>query len=240
MSTATEAQDATSTPYRALVVGASGALGQAFVARFRSDPACLELATWHRHGGPEGAVDLTDEASIARAARQLADRGPWHRVIVASGVLHGPGFAPEKRLADLSLEALEQVFRINAFGPALVLKHLAPVLDRQSARVGVLSAKVGSIGDNRLGGWTTYRASKAALNMVIRTVAIEWRRTHPGVILTALHPGTVRSALSRPFRGDEIGRDPAQAAGQLLQVLEGLSLEDSGGFRAYDGQVLPW
>lgn len=224
--------------YRALVVGASGALGAAFVSRFQADPACAEVATWQRQG--DDAVDLTDEASIARAAQRLSDRGPWHRVIVATGILHGPGLRPEKRLADLSPDAMAQVFRVNVFGPALVLKHVAPLLDRQSARVGLLSAKVGSIGDNRLGGWTSYRASKAALNMVIRTVAIEWRRTHPGVILAALHPGTVRSALSRPFRGDEIGRDPALAVQQMLEVLEGLSVEESGCFRAYDGQALPW
>jgi len=225
-------------PYRALVVGATGALGAAFVSRFQADPACVEVATWQRQG--DAPVDLTDEASIARAAQRLSDRGPWQRVIIASGILHGPDLRPEKRLADLSPDAMERVFRVNVFGPALVLKHLAPFLDRQVGRVGILSAKVGSIGDNRLGGWTSYRASKAALNMVIRTVAIEWRRTHPGVILAALHPGTVRSALSRPFRGDEIGRDPLLVAGQLLEVLQRLTLEDSGSFVAYDAQTLPW
>jgi NAD(P)-dependent dehydrogenase (short-subunit alcohol dehydrogenase family) len=103
-----------------------------------------------------------------------------------------------------------------------------------------LSAKVGSIGDNRLGGWYSYRASKAALNMVVKTAAIELRRTHPGAVLAALHPGTVSSALSRPFRGDEIGRDPAAATADMLAALDALGTEDSGGFIAYDSQRLPW
>jgi NAD(P)-dependent dehydrogenase (short-subunit alcohol dehydrogenase family) len=103
-----------------------------------------------------------------------------------------------------------------------------------------LSAKVGSIGDNRLGGWYSYRASKAALNMLVKTASIELRRTHPGAAVVALHPGTVKSALSRPFRGDEIGREAAQAAGEMWQVLQGLGAEDNGRFLAYDGESLPW
>jgi NAD(P)-dependent dehydrogenase (short-subunit alcohol dehydrogenase family) len=106
--------------------------------------------------------------------------------------------------------------------------------------MALLSAKVGSIGDNRLGGWYSYRASKAALNMMVRTAAIEMHRTHPGAVLAAVHPGTVASALSRPFRGDEIGREPALAAAQMLAALDALQPEDSGSFVAYDGQRLPW
>jgi NAD(P)-dependent dehydrogenase (short-subunit alcohol dehydrogenase family) len=135
---------------------------------------------------------------------------------------------------------MEEVFRLNTFGPALVLRHFAPLLDRQRSVMALLSAKVGSIGDNRLGGWYSYRASKAALNMLVKTASIELRRTHPGAVLVALHPGTVRSALSRPFRGDEIGCEAAQAAAQMWRVLTSLEAADSGSFVAYDGQRLPW
>jgi NAD(P)-dependent dehydrogenase (short-subunit alcohol dehydrogenase family) len=177
---------------------------------------------------------------VAAAADALRALAPFHRVIVATGVLHTAVAQPEKRLADLRLSAMEEVFRLNTFGPALMLRYFAPLLDRQGSVMALLSARVGSIGDNRLGGWYSYRASKAALNMMVRTAAIEMRRTHPGAVIVALHPGTVKSALSRPFRGDEIGRDPAQAAADMLTVLEALGPDDSGSFVAYDGQRIPW
>jgi NAD(P)-dependent dehydrogenase (short-subunit alcohol dehydrogenase family) len=224
--------------YRALVIGAGGAVGAAFVAQLRADPRCGSVIGLQRRSQP--AIDYTQEGSVAAAAAALRDQAPIQLLLVASGVLHGPGFAPEKRLADIDATALEQVFRINAIGPALVLRHFAPLLDRKRCLLGVLSAKVGSIGDNRLGGWYAYRASKAALNMLLKTAAIELHRSHPGAVLAALHPGTVRSALSRPFRGDEIGRDPAEAAASMLATLDGLRADDSGCFVAYDGQRLPW
>ncbi len=224
--------------YRALVVGASGAIGAAFVAQLQADPHCAAVQGLHRQSLPP--VDYADENSIATAADSVQGGPPLHLLIVATGVLHGPGFKPEKRLADLAYEPMEAVFRANVFGPALVLRHFAPLLCKQRSLLAVLSAKVGSIEDNRLGGWASYRASKAALNMVLKTAAIELRRTHPGAVLAALHPGTVKSALSRPFRGDEIGREPALAAAQMLAVLDGLQPDDSGCFRAYDGQPLPW
>lgn len=226
------------TPFRALVIGASGALGGAFVQTLRNEAACAEVVALGRHTSP--ALDLQDEGSIAQAAQVLGARGPWHLILVATGLLHGPGLQPEKRLADLQADSLRRLFEVNTIGPALILRHFGPLLDRQHSVLGVLSAKVGSIGDNRLGGWYGYRASKAALNMLLRTASIELRRTHPGAILAALHPGTVKSGLSRPFRGDEIGREPGVAARDLLQALGGLTPDDSGGFVAYDGQRLPW
>lgn len=224
--------------YRALVIGARGAIGSAFVHQLQTDPRCGSLAALHRASVP--AIDFARDGSIADAAAALRGGGPFQLVLVATGVLHGPALAPEKRLADLDAAALDTLFRTNTIGPALVLRHFGPLLDRQRSLLGVLSAKVGSIGDNRLGGWYGYRASKAALNMLLKTAAIELRRTHPGAVLAALHPGTVRSALSRPFRGDEIGREPAQAAAELLAVLDGLQAEDSGAFVAYSGERLPW
>ena len=224
--------------YRALVIGAGGALGAAFASALRADPRCATVTTLGR--GTEPPLEMGDEASVAAAARELDAGAPWHLIVLATGVLHNAETQPEKRLADLKMASLEAVFRINTFGPALVLRHFAPRLDRGRGVMALLSARVGSIGDNRLGGWYGYRASKAALNMLVRTAAIEIRRTHPGAVLAALHPGTVRSALSRPFRGDEIGREPQQAVDAMLQTLYALGPEDSGTFLAYDGQRLPW
>jgi NAD(P)-dependent dehydrogenase (short-subunit alcohol dehydrogenase family) len=130
---------------------------------------------------------------------------------------------------------------INTIGPALALSHFGPALaQRERSVFAVLSAKVGSIGDNRLGGWYSYRASKAALNMLVKTASIEVARTHPQAVLVALHPGTVNSALSAPFNGAEIGRPAADAAGDMLRVLDGLPAEQTGSFHAYSGEPLPW
>jgi len=224
--------------YRALVIGSSGAIGAAFVAQLQADPRCAWVQGLHRGSSP--AIDYAREGSIAAAAAALRDAPPWQLIIVATGLLHAAPWMPEKRLADLAYPSLEAVFRTNVFGPALVLRHFAPLLDKPRSVLAVLSAKVGSIEDNRLGGWYAYRASKAALNMMLKTAAIELRRTHPGAALVALHPGTVRSALSRPFRGDQIGREPGQAAAQMLAALDGVAPEESGAFVAYDGQRLPW
>jgi NAD(P)-dependent dehydrogenase (short-subunit alcohol dehydrogenase family) len=231
--------------YHALVIGASGAIGSAFMHHLQADPRCAGVRGLHRRSQP--AIDFDDEASIEAAAATLGPGPALHLLIVATGVLHAPAsddrveLVPEKRLGQLNSSSLEAMFRINTFGPALVLRHFAPLLHKQQrSLLAVLSAKVGSIEDNRLGGWYGYRASKAALNMLLRTAAIELRRTHPAASLVALHPGTVKSALSRPFRGDEIGREPALAAAQMLQALEGVSEQESGVFLAYDGQRLPW
>lgn len=240
------------TPYRALVIGHTGGLGSAFIEHLRADPRCGHLVgIGRREGGmahpagspmPEGLhLDLGREDSIAGAAKALRGQGPWHLVLLATGVLHeGAAFQPEKRLGDLQADALRAVLEINTIGPAMVLRHFGPQLERTRSLMGVLSAKVGSISDNRLGGWYSYRASKAALNMLVKTASIELRRTHPGAVLAALHPGTVRSGLSRPFRGDEIGRPAEAAAAELLRQLDQLTADDTGAFLAYDGQRLPW
>jgi NAD(P)-dependent dehydrogenase (short-subunit alcohol dehydrogenase family) len=224
--------------YTTLVIGASGAIGCAFAERLRADPRCGAVHALGRHTEP--AIDLLHEDRIAAAAQQLALAGPLHLIVVASGMLHSPTARPEKRLADLSAAAMQEVLHLNTIAPALVLKHFAPLLDRQRSVMALLSAKVGSIGDNRLGGWYSYRASKAALNMLVKTASIELRRTHPGAVLAALHPGTVKSTLSRPFRGDQIGQDPAHAVAAMLRALDSLAAEDSGCFLAWDGQRLPW
>ena len=225
--------------YRALVIGASGAIGAALVAQLRADPNCKLVHGLGRDSRP--SIDFNSPASIGEAAQALLAEGPWHLVIVATGMLQGPTGGPEKRLGDIDARHMAASFSVNTIGPALALAHFSPQLARgERSLFAVLSAKVGSIGDNRLGGWYSYRASKAALNMVVKTAAIELARTHPQAVLAALHPGTVDSALSAPFRGAQIGRPAGDAARQLLAVLDGLPPDESGGFRAYDGQRLPW
>lgn len=225
--------------YRAIVLGASGAIGAAICHALRDDPRCATVLALGRTSVP--AIDFEAPASIADAAAAVSAQGPWHLMVVATGMLQGPTGTPEKRLADLSARHMTTSFAVNTIGPALAIAHFAPQLARtERSLVAVLSAKVGSIGDNRLGGWYSYRASKAALNMVVKTAAIELARTHPQLVVAALHPGTVDSALSAPFRGAQIGRAPGVAARDLLSVIDALQPEDSGGFRAYDGQRLPW
>jgi len=225
-------------PFHALVIGASGTIGAAFVDQLRALPHCGSVTALQRHGTPY--IDFADEDSIARAADELAAGPRFHLIVNAAGLLHSEAFMPEKRLADLSYAQMLATFQANTFGPALVLRHFVPLLDRERAIVAMLSAKVGSIGDNRLGGWYSYRASKAALNMLVRTAAIEVARTQQNSILVALHPGTVNSRLSRPFRGETIGRAAAVAAADMLRALDTLTPADSGTFRAYDGAALPW
>jgi len=224
--------------FRALVIGASGGIGAAFMQALAANPRCALAVGLHRHSVP--AIDFDDEASIGLAAAAVAGQAPFHLIVNAAGLLHQPHAMPEKQLADLHYAQLLATFRINTFGPALALRHFSPLLDRSRGVLAVLSAKVGSIGDNRLGGWYGYRASKAALNMLLKTAAIELRRGQPNAVLVALHPGTVASALSRPFMGYQVGRPADLAAAEMLAVLDGLMPADSGSFVAYDGQRLPW
>ncbi len=223
--------------YKALVIGASGTLGQAFCQLLRADDNCASVRELSRSSTP--ALDLEDPHSIATAAEAFADEGPFQLILHTAGLLHRSGISPEKSLNAIEADALQAVFQVNALGPALVLRHFLPLLDKQGA-MAMLSAKVGSIGDNRLGGWYAYRASKAALNMLIKTAAIELARSKPKARLLSLHPGTVISPLSQPFRGATAARPADLAAAQMLQVIDSLGPEHSGSFHAYDGQPLPW
>jgi len=223
--------------YKALVIGASGSIGQAFCQLLSADPSCASVRELSRSSSP--ALDLETPTSIAEAAAALADEGPYQLILHTAGLLHRPGIAPEKSLVAIDADALQAVFQVNALGPALVLRHFLPLLDKQGA-MAMLSAKVGSIGDNRLGGWYAYRASKAALNMLIKTAAIELARSKPKARLLSLHPGTVISPLSQPFRGASAARPAEQAAAEMLRVIDALGPEHSGSFHAYDGQPLPW
>lgn len=231
-------QDSFPEGFRALVIGASGGIGLAFVQVLQTHPRCGSVVGLHRHSTPR--LDLDDEASIASAADALREDEKFHLIIHAAGVLHTANFSPEKKLGDLNYAQLEATFRVNTFGPALVLRHFCPLLDTQRGVLAVLSAKVGSIKDNRLGGWYSYRASKAALNMLLKTAAIEVKRSNPQAVLVCLHPGTVNTGLSKPFKGEQIGRAAPDASADMLGVLNRLKPADSGGFFTYLGKRLPW
>ncbi|WP_426209924.1 SDR family oxidoreductase [Pseudomonas sp. TWR2-1-1] len=223
--------------YRALVIGASGALGTAFCELLKQDPRCAGVRALGRHTVPE--LDLERPETIANAATELAAEAPYQLIVHAAGLLHRDRIKPEKSFSAIEPEALQAVFQVNTLGPALVLRHFLPLLEPRGA-MAMLSAKVGSIGDNRLGGWYAYRASKAALNMLIKTAAIELARTRPQSRLLSLHPGTVVSGLSQPFRGATNARPADIAAAQLLTLIDQLTPADSGHFFAYDGERLPW
>jgi NAD(P)-dependent dehydrogenase (short-subunit alcohol dehydrogenase family) len=237
----------------AVVIGASGGIGSAFVELLASRPGIGALLALARsplgHGGHKvrtGTIDVTDEASVAdaaaRAERELAD---LRLVIVATGMLRGPGMPqPEKSWRHITPETLLELYRVNAVGPALVAKHFVPLLPRQGRVVfAALSARVGSIGDNSLGGWHGYRASKAALNMLIRNIAIELGRKNDEAVVVGLHPGTVDTELSRPFQGgvpESRLLAPRESASRLLATLDRLGGADSGGLFAHDGARLPY
>lgn len=223
--------------YKALVIGASGTIGQAFCQLLHAAPNCAGVRELSRSSSP--ALDLETPTSIAEAAVALAGEAPYQLILHTTGLLHRDGIAPEKSLAAIEADALQAVFQVNALGPALVLRHFLPLLDNQGA-MAMLSANVGCIGDNRLGGWYAYRASKAALNMLIKTAAIELARSKPKARLLSLHPGTVISPLSQPFRGASAARPAELAAAEMLRVIYALGPEHSGSFHAYDGQPLPW
>ncbi|MEB0076068.1 SDR family NAD(P)-dependent oxidoreductase [Pseudomonas sp. CCI3.2] len=223
--------------YRALVIGASGALGSAFCELLKEDPHCVGVRELGRHGFPR--LDLEEPESIAKAAAELAEEAPYQLILHAAGLLHRGEIKPEKSYSAIEDDAFRTVFQVNTLGPALVLRHFLPLLDSRGA-MALLSAKVGSIGDNRLGGWYAYRASKAALNMLIKTAAIELARTCPKSRLLSLHPGTVISGLSQPFRGAAAARPARLAAHELLSLIDQLGPADSGNFFAYDGERLPW
>lgn len=224
----------------ALVFGAHGGLGAALVKALHDARRFEQVLALGRRTTP--AVDLLDEASLEHAAAWAAGSGSLRLVIDATGFLHDASQLPEKSLRQVDAKNLARCFALNAIGPALIMKHVLPRLPRCGRAVfATLSARVGSIGDNRIGGWYGYRASKAALNQLVRTAAIELARRSPEALCVALHPGTVATALSAPFVANRSAvLSPAAAAAHLLTVIDGLTVADTGGFFDWRGQTVPW
>ena len=232
---------------RFAVIGASGAIGNAMLHQLRAQFPQAELVALSRsplseHALPSGArwvpIDLQAEESIASAAAEAAGDSPLRAVLIATGLLHdGPDFQPEKSIRHLNSEKLQRSFLINAIGPALIGKHfLSRMPKRERSYFAALSARVGSISDNRVGGWHGYRASKAALNMFLKNFSIEAKRSHPELIVAGLQPGTVDSALSKPFQGSARRiLEPNDSAQGLLSALAQLTPEQSGSLLDWQG-----
>jgi len=224
----------------AVVVGAGG-IGQAMVERLDREGRFDQVMGLSR--GSDPAIDVTVEDSVARAAEVVAaNRLDLRLVFDATGFLHDKDFMPEKSWRQIDPKHMAHAFAVNAIGPALLIKYFLPLLSRSGKSVfATLSARVGSIGDNRLGGWYSYRASKAALNQLVRTAAIELRRNAPEAICVALHPGTVDTPLSQPFGKSGLNvRTPETAAAEIHEVIESLGAEQSGGCVDYKGKPVPW
>ncbi len=219
-----------------LVIGASGGIGAA-VCDFLQRSKGVETLSRRADG-----FDLQNEESIESAAAQYQEAGKSFDLIFdATGVLEAGGDSPEKSFLALRPYAMAHAFAINAIGPALLFKHFAPLLTKDNKSVfATLSARVGSIGDNRLGGWISYRASKAALNQIVRCAAIEIKRIRPKSVVVALHPGTIETPLTRQYAKGRYTATPSEAAGQMLTVLNNLEPNDTGKFFDYAGKEVIW
>lgn len=226
-------------PFRALVLGASGTIGSAFVRQLQAHPRCVSVTAISRHTQPR--FDLRDEASMVECAQSLSTLEPFHLIVDATGALTIEGQGPEKALSALNATGLMQALHINTVGPALLLRHMAPRLASGPAIYAKLSARVGSIADNRKGGWYSYRASKAAMNMVLQTAAIELQRRQPQWRVVALQPGTVRSALSAPFVANQPHvLDADESVSGMLSALLTLPPTSGAQFIDHAGQSIPW
>jgi len=228
----------------AIVIGATGGIGQAFVNHLNASGHFSSVLEYSRKTTP--AFDFTNPASVEACAenakQQATDRRCDIRLIIdATGYLHDETFQPEKSLRQIDADYMAKQFQINAIGPALLMKHFCPLLARSGKSVfATLSAKVGSIGDNRMGGWYGYRAAKAALNQLVKCTAIEIGRNKRDCVCVALHPGTVDTGLSGPFAKSGLKvQSPDEATANMLNVIDQLNAQQSGGFFAYDGTELP-
>lgn len=228
------------------VIGATGGIGSALLRLLSNDSHVARICAFSRSGEisgfadvEAGRIDLEDEDTIAEAAVKASREGPLDLILVATGILwQAEHLRPEKAMREISPDGLLRLFAVNAVGPTLVAKHFLPLLRKNSKTVfAALSARVGSIGDNRLGGWYSYRASKAALNMLLRTLAIEHARQRPQSVVAGLHPGTVDTELSGPYTSRTPEKQlfsPEESACHLLRVVDGLCAEDSGHTFAWD------
>ena len=230
--------DSLGSHYRALVIGASGTIGAAFVSALQTDSHCAQVTELSRRTTP--GFTLEDEASIAAAANTLKDQGPFALIIDATGALTIDGVGPEKHLGALDASKLLRSFQVNTVGPALLLKHFLPLLRNERAIFAKLSARVGSISDNQKGGWYGYRASKAALNMMLQTAGIEFARKNKQAVIVALQPGTVASPLSQPLASASHTISAAESASGLLKSIDALEPRSGAHFVDYAGQPIAW
>ncbi|MFV0622415.1 SDR family NAD(P)-dependent oxidoreductase [Sphingomonas sp. ac-8] len=228
----------------AVIIGASGAIGAALEAALVDEGAYGRVWGFARSRTGADHLDVLDEPSIAAAAARVAAGPAPTLIVIATGLLHEGDQMPERGFKEVDAEWMARSYAVNAIGPALVMKHFLPLLPRMGTPVlAALSARVGSIGDNGLGGWHGYRAAKAALNMLLANAAIEAKRQSPRAIVVGLHPGTVDSALSKPFQTNLAPGSlfaPDRAAMQLLDVIEALKPKDSGKLFAWDGAEIPF
>ncbi len=227
----------------AVIIGATGGIGAAMANVMEQEGEYDRIIRLSRSHDSPVSLDLTSEESIASAAAWLKQQAISPSLIfIATGILHSHQHGPEKSMRELDADWMLENYRINAVGPALVAKHFLPLMPKDGiGKFAAISARVGSISDNRLGGWYAYRAAKAALNMIIRNLSIEWGRKNKRSVIVALHPGTVDTGLSKPFQGNvPPGKlfDPERAAMQLLDVLDGLKPVDSGKIFAWDGEEI--
>ncbi len=228
-------------PYNIAVLGSSGAIGKAFSKLLSKRYPNASIFPFSR-SSEYGVVDYKNENSIAKIAEIAAKKKPLDLIIVCNGILHDNEFQPEKSLKDLSAKKFHQIFEVNTIIPALIAKYFLPKLNKKHPSIfAALSARVGSISDNRLGGWYAYRASKSALNMIIKNASIEISRINKNAIIVGLHPGTVDSNLSKPFQRN-IAKEslftPEYATEKLLEVLENLNVEHTGKCFAWDGKEI--
>lgn len=234
-----------------IVVGASGGIGRALVEALALSDQVSNIYALSRSGRSfvndkviSDKLDFTDEADLERVVTELKLSASFDICIVATGLLQGEGIAPEKNMRALNMDAMQKSFAVNCFGPALTAKYFLPLMRRDHKSVfAALSARVGSISDNRLGGWYAYRASKAALNMMIKTLAIEQGRRFKETVIIGLHPGTVDTALSKPFQSNVADGKlftPEYSAAKLLDVIDRAGPEESGNLLAWDGQTIPF
>lgn len=226
--------------FNSVIIGASGGIGKAFVQQLENHDHTGHVFKFSRQQKNEFPLDICDEEQIKEAADSVKE--PIHLLIVSTGLLHDKDFLPEKNVNTLDQEIMERAFLVNTIGPALIAKHFLPLLPRTGKSVfAALSARVGSISDNRLGGWHSYRASKAALNMIIKNIAIETVRKHKEAAIIGLHPGTVDTNLSAPFKGSVKGNklfSPEQSVQHLLNVLNKINSTNTGKIYAWDGKEI--
>lgn len=236
---------------RVIVLGASGGIGSAFIQLLSQNDRVKDIYALSRQGLSLNdktvynlTCDFTEEESLIAAAESLRETGVFDLIIVATGKLQGEGMVPEKNIRAMTYDGFSNSFMTNAIGPAMTAKYFLPLLRSDKKSVfAALSARVGSLSDNRLGGWYAYRASKAALNMIIKTLSIESGRRYKDKIIIGLHPGTVDTSLSKPFQGNvPDGKlfTPEYSAKKLLEVIEATTLEDSGNLLAWDGETIPF